>query len=180
MLLSMQCKFGLLMYSTSACTYSYISAYGHSDSGHRKGYIYIYIYINDDGDISRQLRCLYTSSNTLLRKFAYCTQKVWFNFYCSELWCDYSMSSISKLRVAYNNVFRNLLDYGSRDSASSMFAINAIDTYEARIRKGYFTFRQMLLSSINNIVTCINSNTWLRHNYIWPKWDNSLYICHNY
>ena len=100
--------------------------------------------------------------------------------FCSDLWCDYSMSSISKLRVAYNNVFRNLLDYGSRDSASSMFAINAIDTYEARMRKAYFTFRQRLLSSTNNIVTCINTNTWLRHNYMWRKWDTSLYICHNY
>ena len=83
------------------------------------------------------------------------------NFYCSVLWCHYSMSSISKLRVAYNNVFRNLLGYGRRDSASSMFAINAIDTYEARMRKAYFIIRQMLLSSTNNIVTCINTNTWL-------------------
>ena len=62
------------------------------------------------------------------------------------------MSSVSKLRVSYNNVFRNLLGYGRSDSASSMFEINAIDIYEARMCKTYFTFRQRLLSSINNIV----------------------------
>ena len=103
---------------------------------------------NDDGDISRQLRCLYASSNSILRKFAYCTQKMklhlleWYclNLYCSELWCDYSMAGISKLWVVYKNVFRNILGYGRRDSASSMFAINAIDTYEARTCKAYFTF----------------------------------------
>ena len=97
---------------------------------------------NDDGDISRQLRCLYGSSNTIIRKVAYCMQKVklhllesyCLNFYCSVLWCDYSMSSISKLRVAYNNVFRNLLGYGRRDSTRSIFAINTIDTYEVHMR----------------------------------------------
>jgi hypothetical protein len=91
---------------------------------------------NDDGDISRQLRSLYASSNTILRKFAYCTQKVklhllesyCLNFYCSAIWCDYSKQSIFKFRVAYNNVFRNLLGYGRRDSASSMFVVNTIDT----------------------------------------------------
>jgi len=85
---------------------------------------------NDDGDISRQLRYPFASSNTILRKFAYCTQKVKLHllesyclyFYYSELWCDYSMSSISKLRLAYQNVFRNLLGYGRHDSFSSMFA----------------------------------------------------------
>ena len=67
--------------------------------------------VKDDGDISRQLRCLYASSNTILRKFAYCMQNMKLHllesyclyFYYSELWCDYSMSSISKLRVVYNN-----------------------------------------------------------------------------
>ena len=116
---------------------------------------------DDDGSISRQLRCLRASSNAILHKFAYCTQKVMLHLlesyglscYCSALWRDYSMSIISKLRVAYNNVFRNLLGYGRRDSASSMFAINAIDTYEARMRKAYFTFRQRLRSSTNNFVT---------------------------
>jgi len=129
------------------------------------------------------------SSNNILHKFAYCTQKgklhllesYYLNLYCSELCCDYFMSSISKLRVPYKNVFRNLLDYVRRDCASSMFIINAIDTYEVRMRKSKFTFRQRLLSSSkNNIVTCINTNIWLRHNYMWQKWDNSLYICHNY
>jgi hypothetical protein len=63
------------------------------------------------------------------------------------------MSGIRKLRVAYNNVFRNLLGYGMRDNASLMFAIKTIDIYETRMRKVHFTFRQRLLSSTNNIVT---------------------------
>ena len=142
----------------------------------------------DNRDISQQLWCLYASSSAFPRKIVYCTQNVklhllesyCLNFYCSVLWCDYSIPSISKFRVAYNNVFRKLLGYGRRDSASSMFVMNTIDTYAAWMRKAYFTFRQRLLSSKNNIVTCINTNTWLRHNYMWQKWDNSLYICHNF
>ena len=68
------------------------------------------------------------------------------------------MSSISKLKVGYNNVFRNLLGYGRRDSASSMFAINAIYTYEARMRKAYFIFRQILMPTHGgDIITCGSS-----------------------
>jgi len=41
----------------------------------------------------------------------------------------------------YNDVFRNLLGYGKRDIPSFMFAMNAIDSYEALMCKTYFTFR---------------------------------------
>jgi len=85
------------------------------------------------------------------------------------------MSSVSKF-IVYNNEFRNLLGY---DRRCSMFAINTIDTYEARMREAYLTFRQRF-SSTNNIVTRINTNTWLRYNHMWRQWDNSLYICHSY
>jgi len=150
--------------------------------------VVLYNNFSDDRYINRQSRCLCASSNTILHKYAYCTQRVklhilesyYLNFICSALWCDYSMSSKSKLRIAFDNVFRNLLGYGRLDSTSSKFAINVTATYEARIRKTYFIFRQWLLSSKNNIVTCIKINTWLRHNYMWREWNNSVYIFHNY
>ena len=95
---------------------------------------------NDDGDTSRQLRCLYASSNTILRKFTYCTQKVklyLLESYCLNCGVTTPCQVFSKLRVTYNNVFHNLLGYGRRYSASSMFAI---DIYEAWMHKAYFTF----------------------------------------
>jgi hypothetical protein len=137
----------------------------------------------DDADIARQLRCLYASSNTLLSKFSRCSipvkqklvESYCLNFYCSTLWCDYSKKSISKIRVAYNNVFRNVLGYNRYDSASSMFVSNTIDGFGARIRKSNFKFRERLLASNNNIVMNINANMWIISNYMWRKWTNTMY-----
>ncbi len=138
----------------------------------------------DDCDIQRQLRSLYASGNTIMTKFAHCTLSVkclliesyCMNFYCSYLWCDFSKIKLSKIRVAYNNIYRQILGYGRRDSASSMFVTNRIDTFEARMRKAYFRFIQRLNGSSNNIIKCFASNSWIRSNYLWKRWDSTLYI----
>ena len=85
----------------------------------------------DDKDRSmlRQLRNLYTKSNRLLRLFhcystdvkialfrSYCTC-----FYCPFLWTHYKKSTHSKLRVAFNIVYRRILKLPFRSSASTMY-----------------------------------------------------------
>ena len=68
----------------------------------------------DDSDMKRQLRSLYISSNSILSKFYMCSVSVKcrliesysLNFYCSYLWCTYNRESLSKLRVAYNTIYR--------------------------------------------------------------------------
>ena len=73
----------------------------------------------DDVDITRQLRSLYASGNTILNKFSACSKDVQLqvlesyclNFYCSTLWCKFSKLNINKIRVAYNNIIRKLLGY---------------------------------------------------------------------
>ena len=137
----------------------------------------------DDVDIKRQLRCLYASANTIIRKFACCTVPVklqlleayCLNFYCSTLWCDYTKQCMSKLRVAYNNIFRSILGFKRRDSASGMFVNIRIDTFEARLRKSCYSFQQRLFASKNMIVKCLTNNSWVRHNYMWNKWNGSIY-----
>jgi len=139
--------------------------------------------LKDEADIVRQLHSLYASSNTLLSKFSRCSipvkqtlvESYCLNFYCATLWCEYSKKSFSKIRVAYNNIFRNILGYCRRDSASSMFVTNRIDSLEARIRKSCFKFRERLVASNNTIILTLNDNTWVRSNYIWRKWTNIMY-----
>ena len=113
--------------------------------------------VKDDGDISRQLRCLYASSDTSLRKFAYCTQNVKVH-----------------LLESYYLKFKFLLFW------TIVWLLHVEYIQIEGMRKTHLTFHQRLLSSTNNIVTCINTNTRLWHNYMWQKWDNCLYICHNY
>ena len=72
--------------------------------------------LKDDTDINRQCRHIYAQGNLLIRKFGMCTSNVksfLFNTYCSplytaQLWWNYNASSIKKLYVAYNNIFRLL------------------------------------------------------------------------
>ena len=92
----------------------------------------------DDNDMLRQMRILYTKSNRLLRQFhcsstdvkltlfrSYCTC-----FYCPFLWTRYKKSTHSKLRVAFNNVYRRILKLPSRSSASTLYAVNHIGSFE--------------------------------------------------
>ena len=63
----------------------------------------------DANDINRQVRCLYTQGNLLLRKFKKCSDDVkcllfrsyCTNLYCASLWCNYTASSFSRIKVAY-------------------------------------------------------------------------------
>ena len=139
--------------------------------------------LDDNADITRQIRCLYASSNILFSKFAYCTRSVklhllesfCLSFYCASLWCTFTKHNMSKIRVAYNNVFRKLLRYRKYESASYMFVHHRIDNFESRLRTTCFKFRQRLLASNNDILICINNHSWNRHNYMWRYWDNILY-----
>ena len=97
--------------------------------------------LNDKNDMNRQLRSLYARANTLLRKFLKCSisvkltllQSYCSNAHCSHLWVIYTKATFNKLKVAYNNVYRRVLWYTRRDSASMMLVTNGIDSFEILI-----------------------------------------------
>ena len=74
----------------------------------------------------RQMRTLYARSNRLLRIFHGSNTKVLIelgrsycgSFYCSYLWTQFNKSTISKIRVAYNDLYRKILHVSRRSSAS--------------------------------------------------------------
>ena len=49
-------------------------------------------------------------------------------------------SNYSKLRVAFNNIYRSILKLPSRRSGSTMYNVNNIDSLEAIVRKRIFGF----------------------------------------
>ena len=97
----------------------------------------------DDNDMLRQMRVSYTKANRLLRLFHCCSTDVKLAlfrsycacFYCLFLWTHYKKSTHSKLRVALNNVHRCILKLPPRSSASTMCAVNHIDSFKILIRK---------------------------------------------
>ena len=129
--------------------------------------------------MKRQLRSLYISSNSVLSRFGLCSVSVKcrlidsfsLNFYCSYLWCNFNKASISKMRVAYNNIYRRILGYNRRDSASLMFATHGIDSFEARARKVCYGFRNRLELSSNAIVLSVLHNASMMHTYIHQHWN---------
>ncbi len=135
----------------------------------------------DDDDMMRHLRC---RSNTILRKFYRCSVDVKLALfqaycvptYCSHLWVSYNKSTYNKLRVAFNNVYRRILGYTRRDSASNMFVSNRLDNFDMLMRKNVNKFHVRVRSISNTLVTNIYNLITLVNNTMWNKWMNILYI----
>ena len=131
----------------------------------------------DDNDILRQMRTLYARSNRLLRIFHGCNTKVLIelgrsycgSFYCSYLWTQFNKSTISKIRVAYNDLYRKILHVSRRSSASEMFVKNNIPNFESLLRKESFSFTSRLKCSSNAIISTIES-CWILKYVIWKPW----------
>ena len=128
----------------------------------------------DDNDMLRQMRMLYARSNRLVRLFHSCSRNVLIelgrsfcgSFYCSYLWTHYNKASFSKIRVAYNDLYRKILHVSRRSSASAMFVNNNIPTFECLIRRDIFSFTSRLKVSTNKLINTIE-NCWLLKYVIW-------------
>ena len=141
--------------------------------------------LSDDTDMKRQLRSLYAKANTPIRKFTKCSLEVKLTLfksyctstYCSHLWANYSKASLSKLRVAYNNVYRHLLGYKKRDSASMMLVGNGVDSFPTINRKYVYRFMNRVVSSSNAIVKCLSDNYTVKSSTMWMTWNRIVYVC---
>ena len=92
--------------------------------------------------MSKHLRNFYARSNVIIRKFHHCSIEVKCELfrsyrvptYCSHLWVHYNKCTYSKLRIAYNNMYRRLFGLRKYDSASFMYALNNVDNLDTVIR----------------------------------------------
>ena len=70
--------------------------------------------MTDDADMMRQRRQLYALGNVLSRRFHMCSievkntlfRSICTPMYTCQLWWNFSVQSMHKLNVAYNNAFR--------------------------------------------------------------------------
>ena len=106
----------------------------------------------DDQDIYRERRSLAARVNILIRKFGQCSYEVkrmLFKTYCYQLYsCSlrtrYKKSSINRLTVCFNTIYRRSLDLPQVCSASKMFA-------EMRVRSLQEVGRQMFYSAMMRV-----------------------------
>ena len=120
----------------------------------------------DNKDIIHQVRATYARGNALICKFRKCTDDVKVqlfksfcsNFYCSSLWFNFNQASFKRLKVAYNNVFRSLMNIGRIGSISAAFVNLRVNCFNTIIRNCINNLRQRLLCSDNVLIqTCMSS-----------------------
>ena len=110
-----------------------------------------------------------------LRLFqAFCT-----SFYCAYLWYKFSSRIISKVRVAYNNVFRFLFGCRKRCSASQMLVANNVRSFEGRIRKHVKDFTLRVDSSKTSLITTLRNNSFVHGGPLRLRWVRSVYLVYN-
>ena len=103
------------------------------------------------------MRKYYANANMLLRKFSYCSPDVkccMFKSYCatmygSSMWFDSTITSMKKLKIAYNNGFRRLLNLPKCNSAYEKFVNLNIPSFNELLRK-FVTKLQELLRKYKN------------------------------
>ena len=106
-----------------------------------------------------------------------------FRFVHTNTFCEYrkkttriaSRASCSKIRAAYNNVYRKILGVSRRASASGMFVSNDIPNFEAFLRKSIYSFTTRLSSSSNKLI-CAIEQSWIMKSVIWKTWEEKMYI----
>ena len=131
------------------------------------------------------MRLLYCRSNRLITMFKKYDQNVVIElcrsfcttFYCFYFWTLHKKATFSKLRVAYNNVYRKVFGLKRRSSASEMFVLNntCISNFEALMRKSIFAFTTRLTNSRNSFICTIRRALVIR-DIIWKVWTDKLYI----
>ena len=97
--------------------------------------------------------------------------------YAAQLCWDYTVPSIHKLKVAYNNVFRMLLTLPKHCSASTMFVENCVPNSQAVIRNLVYKCMLRIDVSDNKMAIAIVSCDLKRQSRIPRHWIK-MYI-HN-
>jgi hypothetical protein len=140
--------------------------------------------LHDDEDLGRHRRYLYAKGNMLIKNFQECSDEVKYhlfktfchNVYGGHLWTVYKAQSMNKLNVAFNNVYRTLFHIKRGTSMSSLYVHNNIDSFTILLRKAAFSFRNRLLTSLNNYVMLIVSSVYFYcHSSFTINWARNLF-----
>ena len=109
----------------------------------------------------KQTRSLYARANMLLRKFAAAslrTKCLLFSAFCTpiygcQLWFTFHAQSLHKLKVAYNDALRLLLQVPRWTSASQLFVDRRLPAFQALMRKHAFSLLNAIRQS-ENLLLC--------------------------
>ena len=90
------------------------------------------------------------------------------------MWFDSTVTSMKKLKIAYNNGLRRLLNLPKYNSASEMFVNLNIPSFNELLRKFVFSFKTRIIESDNSLVNGIVTSTISLFSSIWAWWSDIL------
>ena len=91
------------------------------------------------------------------------------------MWSYYKNTTYSKLRVAFNNVYRRELRYTRISSARPMYTTHNINNMEALLRRSIYSFIERLMDSSNMIINTVMNPWYIRFNIL-DFWNSKLYL----
>ena len=110
---------------------------------------YLGIIVSETNRFKKAISKYYANANILLRKFSYCSLDVkccmfksyCATMYCSSIWFDRTVTAMKKLKIAYNNGLRRLLNLPKYNSDSEMFVNLNISSFGELLHKFMYSLR---------------------------------------
>jgi len=138
----------------------------------------------DDDHIKKETRSTFARGNMLIRNFKHCTDDVkvrLYKTYCSTVYCcalisTYHSVTLRKLHVAFNKIFKALMNVPRNSSASALFVRHRVDNFSVMRRKLTFNFSHRAACSNNNLVCDIINMEYFSFCNLRKEWDNVLYL----
>ena len=137
----------------------------------------------DDAAITSQISNVYTRGNILISHFKKCSAEVkcelfktyFSSFYCSSLWCNYATETGRRFKVAYNRVFRLLMNFDRRTSMSEAFITFNVLHSSVILRKAMFSFMKRVSESTNSIIMAIANSSHYFNSAMFLHWCDNLF-----
>ena len=133
--------------------------------------------------MSYALKGVYSRGNMLMRNFKLCDldvklklfQTFCSSFYCCSLWSNSKKSTLEKVKVGYNNVFRSLLNLDRRTSMSQTYVQLNVHSFPELHRKLINSLYQRIVTSDNSIIREIVNSAHFYESSLYKFWLDKLF-----
>ena len=119
--------------------------------------------MQDDCDITREIRNMYARTNMLVQRFRKCSLKVklaifkayFMCFYGISLWWSFNVSTMLKFKYCYNKCVKKFFGYKKYDSATAVFMELKLPTANTVLHNHRSLFKACWKNHSNSIVSLI-------------------------
>ena len=127
-------------------------------------------------DIKRELKCLYTHANILIRRFSLCSVAFKITLFCAyciclydaALWSKYSQQSILQLKTSYHKCIKMFFGFNKSSSVTNVLLQLGLPSFDTIMHNYKSSFTKQANSSNNSLVKLCS--------YPRRKWRDPKYI----